>query len=142
MSGIAWNHTTCSTTLSLPLFLPTPSPCPSQEQLNIKATWWRTACIIRELMELAPPDWEILQLLPNNNATVLKVLNESTPFVPWDLKHWGAQAYLINRAGQQKLMAEFLKEGHQFLGVLPAMYYSVKQSNLKTVSPAFGIMAF
>ena len=37
-------------------------------------------------------------------------------YVRWSPQHFGTQAYLINRAGQQKLMALFLKDDHEFLG--------------------------
>ena len=94
-----------------------------QEMRLSEGNWNRTACMIRELLHSAPQGWEILQLLSNNNQTVMSALKEShRSYIPWSLKHWGAMAYVINRAGQRKLMEKFHQGGHQYLGTIPSPF--------------------
>lgn len=59
------------------------------------------------LMDKAPADWDILQLYTTHFRALKHVCNLEDPWIIWKPYFWGAQGYVINRKGMQKILSNF-----------------------------------
>lgn len=71
---------------------------------------WRIG--LRGIVEnLAPPEWQVLQLTVNNVRVLRTLLGLGTPFVGWRKNHWSTGAYLLRRSGALRVINEYVDNG-------------------------------
>jgi len=61
--------------------------------------------IIGIFIETAPANWDILQLYTTHLRALKHVCNLNDPWIIWKPYLWGAQGYIINRKGMQKILS-------------------------------------
>ena len=66
---------------------------------------WTTS--LREILDAAPADWDVLQLTLNNAKVLRAIVGVGERFVPWQSNHWSTGAYLISRRGMEKIVEQF-----------------------------------
>lgn len=62
-----------------------------------------------DIINQAPKDWEILQLITTHAIEIKNLININKPFVKWKHEYYSAVCYIINKKGMNKIKNNLYK---------------------------------